>query len=138
MSEFYLDHPKQGERDDRWAPDTTTEISKATAARAGKPQPYRGFIKRFPRAILAVAKVSMYGTVKHEVALDDMSYLTVPDADYMFAEAECRHLLKEAIFGPVDTETGYKDQGDDIILHKAEKAWNAMADLERALLRGEG
>lgn len=102
------------------------DMSAATRARYSKPQPYRGFIARFPQAILAVTAVSQYGTTKHEVPLDDYSYLDVPDAEVNYIEAECRHILKEVLGGP------YDEDGDDL-LHKAEKAWNAMADLERAL-----
>lgn len=100
-----------------------SKLSAATKARYDKPQPYRGVIARFPRAILALAEVSAYGTKKHELPLDDKSYLEVPDAEYMFVEAELRHMLKEAINGPYD--------GDgDQLAHKLEKAWNALADVE--------
>lgn len=112
------------------------KVSEATAARDQKPQPYRGFFARFPRAILAVTEVSQYGTIKHKVPLDDMSFKTIPGAEYNMLEAECRHILKEAIEGPIDRDTGYVDQKSDI-LHKAEKAWNAMADLEVALYQAE-
>lgn len=102
------------------------EFSAATLARQDKPQPLRGFIRRFPRAILAVTAVSQYGTKKHEVPLQDNSFVDVPEAEWSYGEAEMRHVLKEAIEGPWDAD------GDDL-LHKAEKAWNAMADLEVAL-----
>lgn len=115
---------------------TEQKVSEATAARDQKPQPYRGFIARFPRAILEVTKISMYGTKKHNVPLNDMSFKTIPGAEYNMVEAECRHLLKEAIEGPVDQDTGFEDLRDTI-LHKAEKAWNAMADLEVALYQIE-
>ena len=105
-------------------------MSIATKARYEKPQPYRGVLARFPRAILEIAKVSAYGTVKHELPMGDVSYLDIPGAEVNFVEAEVRHLLHEAIHGPVNEEDGD-------LLHKAQKAWEALADLEVYLYQRE-
>ncbi len=107
-----------------------TPLSPATRARYDKPQPYRGVIARFPRAILDIARVSKYGAIKHQVSMGDMSYLDVPDAHVNFVEAEVRHLLHEAIHGPTNNE-------DDGLIHKAQKAWEALADLEVYLYEEE-
>ncbi len=100
-----------------------SEMSKATKARYDKPQPYRGVLARFPRAILEIAKVSVYGDKKHERPFGDVDFLDIPEAEVSFVEAEVRHLLKEAIHGPINREDGD-------LLHKAQKAWEALADLE--------
>ncbi len=108
----------------------TGRMATATRARYNKPQPYRGVIARFPRAILEIAKVSRYGATKHEKPMGDTSYLDVPDAEVNYVEAEVRHLLHEAIHGPVNDD-------DDGLLHKAQKAWEALADLEVFLYEEE-
>ncbi len=106
------------------------KMAPATKARYDKPQPYLGVLARFPRAILEIAKVSKYGTSKHHLAMGDMTYLVVPQADVNYIEAEVRHLLHEAISGPVNA-------GDGGLLHKAQKAWEALADLEVYLYQAE-
>lgn len=98
-------------------------MAAATKARYSKPQPYLGVLARFPRAILEIAKVSKYGTVKHQLPMGDMSYLDVPEASVNYVEAEVRHLLHEAIHGAVNNDDGG-------LFHKAQKAWEALADLE--------
>lgn len=101
-------------------------MSDATAEKYSKPQPFNGVIARFPRAILAVAAVSVDGTKKHQVPLDDVSYRDLPDAKNLYGEALCRHLLREAIEGPVDPEFDH--------LHAAHAAWDALARLEVLLI----
>lgn len=108
----------------------TTDMAENTKARYEKPQPYRGVLARFPRAILEIAKVSKYGTEKHELSMGDVSYLTIPEANVNFVEAEVRHLLAEAIHGPINNSDG-------AMLHKAQKAWEALADLEVYLYERE-
>jgi hypothetical protein len=107
-----------------------TELKKATTAKYKKPQPLRGTIHRFPRAMLEIAKVSQFGAEKHEVPMGDMGYLHVPDADVVYGEAEMRHILALPIEGAVN-------HGDGDLFHKAQKAWNALADLEVFLYRRE-
>lgn len=99
------------------------ELSEATKAKYGRPQVFLGVVGRFPRSMLEIARVSEYGANKHGRAMTDMSFLNVPDAEHVYAEAEARHMAKEALEGPINA-------GDDEMLHKAQKAWNALADLE--------
>ncbi len=105
-------------------------MAPATKARYSKPQPYLGVLARFPRAIMEIAKVSSYGAMKHQKQMGDMSYLDVPEAEVNYVEAEVRHLLHEAIHGPINDD----DAG---LIHKAQKAWEALADLEVYLYQEE-
>ena len=99
------------------------KLSAATAAKYTKTPVALGCILRFPRAMLEVAKVSVYGCNKHKAPMGSMGYIDVPDAENVYREAEGRHFVKEALEGPVNHEDGD-------LLHKAQKAWNALADLE--------
>ncbi len=98
-------------------------LSKATAAKYQKIPVFQGTIGRFPRAMREIATVSVFGANKHQVPMGDMSYLDVPDAENVYLNAESRHLVAEVIEGPANHEDGE-------LLHKAQKAWNALADLE--------
>lgn len=98
-------------------------LAAATAAKYDKAPIYRGVIERFPMALRAIAKVSVFGARKHEQPIGSMSYLDVPDAENVYIDAELRHVIAEAIDGPFNCD-------DDGLLHKAQKAWNALADLE--------
>lgn len=106
--------------------DSTLEVIED---RRSRPQPVRGVLARFPRAILALAEVSSYGTTKYDLDMGDVSYKDLPDADTMFAEAEVRHVLNEAIEGPL-SQDGRECEPQRTMYHKAQKAWNALADLE--------
>ena len=101
----------------------TEKLSAATAAKYSKTPVALGCILRFPRAVQEIAKVSVFGCQKHQAPMGSMGYVDVPDAENVYREAESRHLVAEAIEGPVN-----KQDGD--LLHKAQKAWNALADLE--------
>ena len=98
-------------------------MNEATKDKYTKVNVVRGFMSRFPRAMMEVARVSEYGTKKHEVALDDMSYMDIPDAYAVYTEAVGRHLVKEGLEGPVNHE-------DADMLHAAQLAWDALARLE--------
>ena len=99
------------------------KLAAATAAKYKKVPVLQGAIQRFPRALREIAIVSVFGAKKHDNPMGDMTYMDVPDAENVYANAEGRHMLSEAIEGP----RNYED-GD--LLHKAQKAWNALADLE--------
>ena len=93
---------------------------------AGKPSVYRGLLDYFPRACLAVAEVSTVGAKKYAWK----GWESVPDGINRYADAGARHIVKESIEGPWDSDTK--------LLHKAQKAWNALAELElylRALVQ---
>lgn len=85
---------------------------------AGKPAVFRGLLDYFPRACIAVAEVSTVGAKKYAWK----GWESVPDGINRYQDALCRHVLKEAIEGPIDSDTG--------LLHKAQSAWNALAALE--------
>lgn len=85
-----------------------------------------GCFNYFPRALLAVGMVSKAGAEKYQVDLSEKNWLGLEQA--RIVNSEGRHLLNEAIEGPYDSETR--------LLHKAHKAWNALADLEKELEKG--
>lgn len=110
-----------------------TPLAEATAAKYQKDPVWMGVLARFPMALREIARVSAFGTKKHQVPMDDMSYLTVPDAYGVYTDADARHLLGEAIEGPVNLDP--KDGG---MLHPAQHAWNALARLEVFLRKRAG
>lgn len=108
---------------------TEAHMSPATASKYAKDPVWAGVLARFPLALREVAKVSAWGTKKHEVPIDDMSFLTIPDAYRVYSDACGRHLLDEAVEGPVNAADGG-------LLHPAQLAWDALARLE-VYLRGQ-
>jgi hypothetical protein len=102
----------------------------ATMAKYGKPPVYSGVLAMFPRAILELARVSEYGATKHEVRLPQREYMDVPEAELVYKNAEARHLVGEALHGPINV-------GDGGVYVAAQRAWNALADLEILLRRLE-
>lgn len=96
----------------------------------GKPPIVRGFMQYFARAIVAVSYVSEYGARKYGRAENPYSlgWQDVPDGEGRYSDADGRHRVKIAIQGDYDDESE--------IAHLAHKAWNALAELERAIKDG--
>lgn len=92
----------------------------------GKAPVYQGFLALFPRAIAAVARVSVYGAEKHRVPLSAVDFTNRPDAELNYLDAEVRHMLDEVIQGRYNGSDGGQ-------LHAAQRAWDAMASLESML-----
>lgn len=88
----------------------------------GKAPLWKGCLAYFPRALFAVAFVSEYGYRKYKVW---DGWRLVPDGVDRYMDADARHFLKLAIEGNYDAESG--------LAHLAQKAWNALAELERAI-----
>jgi hypothetical protein len=82
----------------------------------------QGFLKYFPRAIEAVALVSLAGAKKYNNGKFPTAWRDVPEGELRYGDAEIRHILETAKGDLVDKETGR--------LHLAHHAWNAMAQLE--------
>ena len=89
----------------------------------GKAQPYKGFIKYFPRAILAISEVSVFGAKKYSWG----GFLELPKGNDRYEEAQFRHKLAQCIEGDdsVDEESE--------LLHMMHEAWCAMAKVEMYL-----
>ena len=83
----------------------------------GKPLVLKGFLRQFPLAIQAVARVSEFGAEKYTWG----GWETVPEGVERYGEALARHLLQE----------GYDAESN--MVHAAHAAWNAMARLELML-----
>jgi dATP/dGTP diphosphohydrolase len=88
----------------------------------GKEPVVSGVFAYFPRALLALARISSYGARKYELKYSDKNWEKVDNAPERYQDAEGRHLLKQFIDGPQDPES--------LEPHLAHKAWNALAVLE--------
>ena len=84
----------------------------------GKPPVRRGLLEYFPRACIAVANISKFGSTKYAWK----GWETVPDGIDRYGDAEARHICFAAIEGPITA--------DSKMLHAAHEAWNALARLE--------
>ena len=92
---------------------------------AGKPPILRGVLEYFPRAMIAVADVSAFGASKYTWR----GWETVPDGIARYGDALARHLVKERLEGPTDSDSG--------LPHAAHAAWCALARLELILKEAE-
>lgn len=110
-------HPAQTKESDPTGLDPHTPGAKMDA---GKSPVVQGAIQYFPRALMAIADVSLIGAVKYAWN----GWEAVPDGYSRYSNAMGRHLLKEA-FELRDEDTG--------ALHAAQVAWNALARLELLL-----
>lgn len=88
---------------------------------AGKAPVMRGVVQYFPRALTLVAGISLFGATKYTWN----GWESVPDGVNRYSDAMGRHLVGEAVDGPIDPETG--------LMHAAQVAWNALARLELML-----
>lgn len=91
---------------------------------AGKAPIMRGVLQYFPRALEKVSDVSAFGAEKYVWG----GWESVPDGVTRYSDAMARHIIGEAIDGPIDPATG--------LMHAAQVAWNALARLE-LMLRAE-
>ncbi len=92
---------------------------------AGKEPVRTGFLEYFPRAILAVARISAFGANKYCWG----GWKDVKDGKKRYGDAEARHILYAAIEGEKDA--------DSKLDHAAHEAWNALARLEFILKERE-
>ena len=88
---------------------------------AGKSPVWQGVLDYFPRALEAVANVSVIGAQKYSWK----GWESVPDGETRYRNAQGRHILKESMEGPYDSD--FPGQN---VLHLAQNAWNALAALE--------
>lgn len=79
----------------------------------------------FPRALMEVAKVGTFGARKYS----ESGWLQVQDGQRRYADAGGRHWLLERMGELHDAESG--------LLHRAHRAWNALAELELYLIEQE-
>jgi len=75
----------------------------------------------FSNAIIEVSKVGTYGANKYS----DNGWMSVPDGQKRYCDAQLRHMMKTFGGEEVDADTG--------LLHLAHEAWNALARLELKL-----
>ena len=86
---------------------------------------FSGFIKYFPRAILAVARLSKVANDQHNPG-EPLHWAKEKSQDE--SDALMRHLIDDIISDKVDS---------DGIMHITKVAWRAMANLERELEKNE-
>jgi len=79
----------------------------------------------FARALIEVCKVGTFGSIKYT----PHGWIAVVNGERRYRSAGLRHWLYEAAGEEVD--------GDSLLLHKAHKAWNALAELELYLREQE-
>lgn len=91
----------------------------------GKAPVLQGAFQYFPRALRAVSLVSQVGARKYSWK----GWESVPDGINRYGNALGRHILDEAIDGPIDKDTG--------LSHASQQAWNALARLELILREKE-
>lgn len=94
---------------------------------AGKPPIDQGLFDYFPRALIAVAAISEFGSIKYVWG----GWKSVAGGKTRYANAAGRHRLKDKIEGLYDLEAGGSN-----MLHKAQEAWNVLAELELMLRDG--
>ena len=75
-------------------------------------------LSSFSRALIEVCKVGTFGANKYSRG----GWLQVANGEERYRSAGLRHWLYEAAGEEVD--------GDSLLLHKAHRAWNALAELE--------
>ena len=90
---------------------------------AGKAPVMRGVLQYFPRAVKAVANLSLLGAQKYSWK----GWETVPDGIDRYGDAAMRHAVDEELQGLYDL--AWKEQGQEV-LHATAVAWNALAKLE--------
>lgn len=105
----------------------TNQVTGAFKMDAGKPEIYQGFVKRFPRAIEEVTKISQFGKNKYGTW---EGWEAVPDGLNRYKDAMFRHLIDDA--------KGEMNASDSELMHAAHAAWGAMATLELKLRQLEG
>ena len=100
---------------------------------AGKEPVFQGLFQYFPRALKAVARVSLYGAKKYNLEYDDINWKRVVGGIKRYSDALARHLLAEFTDPDgIDPETG-----EAKIYHDEMVAWNALARLELKLIERE-
>lgn len=95
-------------------------VPKEGAARKAIPV-YTGFIKYFPRAILAVAELSRIANDQHNPG-QPVHWSKGKSTAHL--DSALRHVIDDVLGVAVDT---------DNVRHKTKVAWRAMADLEIAI-----
>ena len=86
---------------------------------------YSGFVKYFPRAILAVARLSKVANDQHNPG-EPLHWAKEKSQDEQ--DALMRHLIDDILSDKIDS---------DGIMHITKVAWRAMANLERELEKNE-
>lgn len=86
---------------------------------------YSGFIKYFPRAILAVARLSQVANEQHNPG-QPLHWDKSKSSDDL--DALGRHMIDDIISNKIDS---------DGMMHSVKVAWRAMANLERELEENE-
>lgn len=91
--------------------------------KASKVPVWQGVFAYFSQALLAIAAISKFGSVKHNNGNFPTTWKDNPATTY--ADALGRHIMAEGKDGLYDPESGK--------LHAAHAAWNAVARLELLL-----
>lgn len=96
---------------------------------AGKPPIFDGVLQYFPRALTAVAGLSLWGATRYTWE----GWRSVPDAFRRYSNAMGRHILKEKTEGLYDLDARNDPKFPAEILHATQVAWNSLARLEKLI-----
>ena len=91
----------------------------------GKAPVFRGALSYFPRAISAVAELSLVGSRTHRWD----GWRDLPDGYNRYSDALVRHLIREGSGEVLDPGSG--------LLHATHACWNSLARLELLLKERE-
>jgi hypothetical protein len=95
----------------------------------GKPPIFEGALQYFPRAIEAVANLSLWGATRYTWE----GWRSVPSGFKRYSNALGRHMLKEKTEGLYDLDARNDPKHPAEILHATQVAWNALARLDLLL-----
>lgn len=98
----------------------------------GKAPVFQGVLDYFPRAVEAVANLSMLGAQKYSWK----GWASVPDGYFRYKNAAGRHNIKMPIEGEFDQDPHWKEV-NAAVLHQTQVVWNEMAALELKLQQME-
>lgn len=103
-----------------------TQRERALEQKLAKPPVYQGLLAYFPKALAEVARVSAYGSAKHQFPYTDRGFMAPKYPIEGYADAAARHLLDRASEGEINAADGG-------VYHLAQVAWDALAALEKVL-----
>lgn len=92
----------------------------------GKSPIFDGVMQYFPRALSAVADLSLWGATRYTWE----GWRSVPNGFKRYSNALGRHALKEKTEGLYDLDAKNDPKYPAEILHATQVAWNALARLE--------
>lgn len=118
---------------DTYDPDGKEQHEAGSKLDAGKVAVVKGVFGYFPKALRAIARLSMTGGIKYTWG----GWSAVDNATERYLEADGRHLLDYLDPDEPDLDLTYDDGNTKFYHHHlVAHAWNALAALEKAIEDG--